>query len=116
MMRRCMESGNCQFGMVFMPESTYGTMLRINSFSQLPDGRSTLETVGERTFRILEWGSKDGYAVADVEFLPTATTSPEEAAQAAVWGDQLRRECLRVLRERGPRYQQAVEAQIGAMP
>ena len=40
MMRRCMESGNCQFGMVLSPDSKYGTMLRINSFNQMPDGRS----------------------------------------------------------------------------
>ena len=39
MMRRCMESGNCQFGMVLSPDSKYGTMLRINSFNQMPDGR-----------------------------------------------------------------------------
>ena len=38
-MRRCMESGNCQFGMVLSPDSKYGTMLRINSFNQMPDGR-----------------------------------------------------------------------------
>ena len=44
-------------------------MLRILEFEQLPDGRSRLDTVGERRFKVLEWGTKDGYSTARIEWV-----------------------------------------------
>jgi hypothetical protein len=91
MMRRCIEAGQRQFGMVVSKTSplagvggaaeedadeegidrdcVYGCMLHIENFSQLPDGRSSVETVGGRRFKVLEWGEKDNYAVANVRWL-----------------------------------------------
>ena len=48
MMRRCIDSGRREFGMVAHPDLRFGTMLNIENFVQLPDGRSSLETVGAR--------------------------------------------------------------------
>ena len=45
-----MESGNCQFGMVLSPDSKYGTMLRINSFNQMPDGRYCWHVASNKYF------------------------------------------------------------------
>ena len=39
------------------------------SFGPLPDGRSLVETIGIRPFRVLERGERDGYSIARVEFL-----------------------------------------------
>ena len=69
MMRRCIDSGRREFGMVASPNLGYGTMLYINQFEQLADGRSLLDTIGTRRFKILAWGQKDGYATAKVEWM-----------------------------------------------
>lgn len=69
MMRRCMDSGQQQFGMCVSRNAEYGTMLRITRYRQLPDGRSSIETIGTRRFRVLEWGEKDGYATGRVAWV-----------------------------------------------
>eukprot|EP00929_Paragymnodinium_shiwhaense_P094380 TRINITY_DN54913_c0_g1_i1.p1 TRINITY_DN54913_c0_g1~~TRINITY_DN54913_c0_g1_i1.p1 ORF type:complete len:731 (-),score=193.44 TRINITY_DN54913_c0_g1_i1:74-2266(-) len=69
MMRRCIESGQRQFGMMCSPRVEYGTMLRILEMEQLPDGRSRIQTIGTRRFRVLEWGEKDGYATGRIQWL-----------------------------------------------
>ena len=35
--------------------SPYGVLLRINEFEQLPDGRSRIQTIGVRRFKVLNW-------------------------------------------------------------
>jgi len=69
MMRRCIDSGQRQFGMCLHPEAEYGTMLRILEFEQLPDGRSRIKTIGSRRFQVLEWGTKDGYSTGRVRWV-----------------------------------------------
>ena len=87
MMRRCLESGQRQFGMCLSGDSTYGTMLRILDFSQLPDGRSALQTLGTRRFRVLQRGQKDGYTTASVEWIDDAEDDDDAVAAAAGEGD-----------------------------
>ena len=80
MMRRCLESGQRQFGMCLSGDSEYGTMLRILDFSQLPDGRSALQTLGTRRFHVLQRGQKDGYTTASVEWIDDADDEVEDGA------------------------------------
>lgn len=47
----------------------YGCMLIIRSVHFLPDGRSVVDTVGGKRFRVLSRGMKDGYNTADIEHL-----------------------------------------------
>lgn len=44
-------------------------MLIIRSVHFLPDGRSVVDTVGGKRFRVLTRGIKDGYSTADIEHL-----------------------------------------------
>lgn len=44
-------------------------MLIIRSVHFLPDGRSVVDTVGGKRFRVLSRGMKDGYSIADIEHL-----------------------------------------------
>lgn len=44
-------------------------MLIIRSVHFLPDGRSVVDTVGGKRFRVLSRGMKDGYNTADIEHL-----------------------------------------------
>merc|ERR1712121_547523 len=73
MIRRAMESGTRQFGMCVGTEengfSDYGTMLEIRDIQYFEDGRSVVDTVGGRRFKVLSRGVKDGYNTAKVEFL-----------------------------------------------
>ena len=42
------------------------------------DFRSFLDTVGERTFEIKSWGTKDGYSTATVNWLESTDTAETE--------------------------------------
>ena len=73
MMRRCIEDGSRVFGMVMHTGngsgSEYGTLLKIEDFEQLRDGRSRVDTIGVRRFRVLQYGEKDGYSTGKVEYI-----------------------------------------------
>jgi len=66
MMRRCVES-NQRFGMCLPSEDGFadtGTMLFIDRFEQLPDGRSLVGTKGVSRFHVIERNVLDGYNTA----------------------------------------------------
>uniref|UniRef100_A0A8C8S6A4 LON peptidase N-terminal domain and ring finger 2 n=1 Tax=Pelusios castaneus TaxID=367368 RepID=A0A8C8S6A4_9SAUR len=73
MIRRCMETGTKQFGMCLADElkgfADYGCMLEIRDVKFFPDGRSVVDTVGVRRFRVLNHGQRDGYNTANIEYL-----------------------------------------------
>ncbi|XP_062991252.1 LON peptidase N-terminal domain and RING finger protein 1 [Elgaria multicarinata webbii] len=73
MIRRSIETGTKQFGMCISDPkkgfADYGCMLYIRNLDYLPDGRSVVDTVGLKRFRILQRGMKDGYCTADIEYL-----------------------------------------------
>lgn len=50
----------------------HGCMLIIRSVHFLPDGRSVVDTVGGKRFRVLSRGMKDGYSTADIQHLEDA--------------------------------------------
>ena len=95
MIRRAMES-NRKFGMVLsnrnrevqselgaVPFYQYGTMLFIEEVQILPDGRSIIVTRGISRFRVLKYGSLDGYMVGKVERVDDISVAEEEAIEAA---------------------------------
>ncbi|XP_071126094.1 LON peptidase N-terminal domain and RING finger protein 1-like isoform X2 [Mytilus edulis] len=75
MIRQCMESGTRQFGMVVTLTddddnfSDFGTMLEIRDVQFFPDGRSIVDTIGGRRFKVSSRGKRDGYNTAKVEFI-----------------------------------------------
>ncbi|XP_068718410.1 LON peptidase N-terminal domain and RING finger protein 3-like isoform X1 [Montipora capricornis] len=81
MVRQCMESGSKQFGMCVPHDEKgfvdYGVMLEINDLQYLPDGRSFLDCVGGRRFKVLERGMQSGYHTAKVEWIKDVPI-PEE--------------------------------------
>uniref|UniRef100_A0A3B4H9N9 LON peptidase N-terminal domain and ring finger 1 n=1 Tax=Pundamilia nyererei TaxID=303518 RepID=A0A3B4H9N9_9CICH len=81
MIRRCMDTGTRQFGMCISdPEkfADYGCMLIIRSVHFLPDGRSVVDTIGGKPFRVLSRGLKDGYSTADIEHLEDSRVEDSE--------------------------------------
>ncbi|KAL8207387.1 UNVERIFIED_CONTAM: LON peptidase N-terminal domain and RING finger protein 1 [Gekko kuhli] len=73
MIRRSIETGTKQFGMCISdPQkgfADYGCMLYIRNVDYLPDGRSIVDTVGLKRFRVLQRRMKDGYCTADIQYL-----------------------------------------------
>lgn len=82
MMRRCLETGTKSFGMCLYESgksfADYGCMLEIQHLDYLPDGRSLVETVGRRRFRVLQRGQLDGYHIAEIEYLVDKKAEGEE--------------------------------------
>ncbi|XP_072850588.2 LON peptidase N-terminal domain and RING finger protein 2 [Pogona vitticeps] len=85
MIRRCMETGTKQFGMCLADElkgfADYGCMLEIRDVKFFPDGRSVVDTVGVRRFRVLSHGQRDGYNTANIEYLEDKKVEGEEYAE-----------------------------------
>ncbi|KAG8196255.1 hypothetical protein JTE90_023811 [Oedothorax gibbosus] len=92
MIRQCMESGSRQFGMCTVVDNNiaeYGTMLEIRDVQYFPDGRSVVDTVGSRRFRILRKGEHDGYTTGVVEFLEDEGLIEEDLQDVKELHDQV---------------------------
>lgn len=96
MIRRTVESGSRKFGMVLtnptcepqgelgsVPFYQYGTMLYIANMHLLDDGRSIIETTGVSRFKVVKYGSLDGYTISKVERFDDMSIAEEEAIEAA---------------------------------
>ncbi|XP_061600806.1 LON peptidase N-terminal domain and ring finger 1, like [Cololabis saira] len=131
MIRRCMDTGTRQFGMCISdPQkgfADYGCMLIIRSVHFLPDGRSVVDTIGGKRFRILSRGVKDGYSTADIEHLADSRVDDSDELgklqelhdavyeQAQVWFQNLKiRFHNQILQHFGPMPER--EADIQATP
>ncbi|XP_009890942.1 PREDICTED: LON peptidase N-terminal domain and RING finger protein 3-like [Charadrius vociferus] len=82
MIRRCQETGTRRFGMCIYENgksfADYGCMLEIRQIELLADGRSLVDTIGRRRFRVLSRGHRDGYNTADIEYLEDKKVAGEE--------------------------------------
>ncbi|NXG45167.1 LONF1 protein, partial [Psilopogon haemacephalus] len=131
MIRRSMETGTRQFGMCISDPhngfADYGCMLQIRNVHFLPDGRSVVDTVGGKRFRVLQRGMKDGYCTADIEYLEDVKVADEEELkklrelhnlvynQACSWFQNLRNKFrTQILQHFGPMPDR--EEDIQAMP
>uniref|UniRef100_A0A663MM99 Lon N-terminal domain-containing protein n=1 Tax=Athene cunicularia TaxID=194338 RepID=A0A663MM99_ATHCN len=56
----------------------YGCVLEIRQIELLADGRSLVDTIGRRRFRVLSRGHRDGYHTADIEYLEDKKVAGEE--------------------------------------
>ncbi|XP_072718345.1 LON peptidase N-terminal domain and RING finger protein 1 isoform X1 [Ciconia boyciana] len=131
MIRRSIETGTKQFGMCISDSQNgfadYGCMLQIRNVHFLPDGRSVVDTVGGKRFRVLQRGMKDGYCTADIEYLEDVKVADEEELkklrelhnfvynQACSWFQNLRNKFrTQILQHFGPMPDR--EENIQAMP
>ncbi|KAM4621461.1 LON peptidase N-terminal domain and RING finger protein 3-like isoform 2-T2 [Polymixia lowei] len=73
MIRRCMETGTKCFGMCLGDNlkgfADYGCLLEIRNVDFFPDGRSVVDTIGRRRFKVIQHSQRDGYNTADIEYL-----------------------------------------------
>ncbi|KAK2849506.1 hypothetical protein Q5P01_009340 [Channa striata] len=73
MIRRCMETGTNCFGMCLGDNlkgfADYGCLLEICDVKFFSDGRSVVDTIGRRRFKVIQHSQRDGYNTADIEYL-----------------------------------------------
>ncbi|XP_077434521.1 LON peptidase N-terminal domain and RING finger protein 3-like isoform X2 [Vanacampus margaritifer] len=73
MIRRCMETGTNCFGMCLGDDlkgfADYGCLLDIRDVTFFSDGRSVVDTIGRRRFKVIQHSERDGYNTADIEYL-----------------------------------------------
>lgn len=120
MIRRCRETGTNRFGMCLGDQrkgfADYGCLLEIRDVKFFSDGRSVVETVGRRRFRVVQHKERDGYNTGDLEYLEDVKVegAAEEELQrlhdsvyelGLVWVNSLR-----------PEQKQRIEGHFGPMP
>ncbi|CAF4043196.1 unnamed protein product, partial [Rotaria sp. Silwood2] len=74
MMRRTIETQSRTFGMCKYDQETdtfadYGTLLFIRGLVYTRDGRSIVDTIGQRRFHIIDRGERDGYNTARIQLI-----------------------------------------------
>jgi hypothetical protein len=96
MIRRAIESGANHFGMCMYSESTpfhyaeYGCLLDIKSHQFTRDGRAIVATEGTRRFKVIKSSTKDGYNVAQIEWVrDERVQDPSEIAQLQSLHDEV---------------------------
>ncbi|XP_048192126.1 LON peptidase N-terminal domain and RING finger protein 3 isoform X2 [Perognathus longimembris pacificus] len=82
MIRRCMETGTKQFGMCLSHPikgfADYGCILEIRNVKFFADGRSVVDSIGKRRFKVLQQGQCDGYNTADIEYIEDEKVQGED--------------------------------------
>jgi len=120
MIRRAMEAGTREFGMCTNSQekafSDYGTMLEIRDIQYFPDGRSVVDTMGGRRFKVVDRGTKDGYSTATVEFLKD--NFPEDSNLEALQSlhDQTQETALSWFNNHNQQMKEGILSHYGAMP
>uniref|UniRef100_A0A3B3RSX3 LON peptidase N-terminal domain and ring finger 1 n=1 Tax=Paramormyrops kingsleyae TaxID=1676925 RepID=A0A3B3RSX3_9TELE len=116
MVRRCLETGTRCFGMCISDPQKgfvdYGCMLQIRCVHFLPDGRSVVDTVGGERFRVLARGMRDGYHIADIEYLEDV----KEMLKLQELHDQVYRQAHTWFGSLEPRFRDQILQHFGPMP
>jgi len=120
MIRRAMESGTRQFGMCVGSQETgfseYGTMLEIRDIQYFADGRSVVDTIGGKRFRVLSRGVKDGYNTAKVEYLQDDTVEGNDLKGLKIDHDKIRALAEEWFSKMNKEIKKGVQAHYGDMP
>ncbi|XP_010620939.1 LON peptidase N-terminal domain and RING finger protein 3 isoform X1 [Fukomys damarensis] len=128
MIRRCIETGTRQFGMCLGDPvkgfAEYGCMLEIRNVQFFADGRSVVDSIGKRRFKVLHQGQRDGYNTADIEYIEDQKVQGEDCAelmglhncvyeQASLWFHSLKSSLKnRILNHFGPMPEKDADPQI----
>lgn len=56
----------------FLRFADYGCLLEIRDVKFFSDGRSVVDTIGRRRFKVIQHRERDGYNTADIEYLEDA--------------------------------------------
>lgn len=122
MIRRCMESGSRQFGMCSYVQdqphgfAEFGTMLEVRDVEFFTDGRSVVDTVGGRRFRVLRRDVLDGYCTATVEYLVDQAVEPAKIPALIALHDRVRQGAQNWIASAPTPLRQRILQHFGVMP
>eukprot|EP00062_Callorhinchus_milii_P008312 gi/632950861/ref/XP_007890968.1/ PREDICTED: LON peptidase N-terminal domain and RING finger protein 1 [Callorhinchus milii] len=120
MIRRCIETGTKQFGMCISDSQNgftdYGCMLQIRNVHFLPDGRSVVDTVGGNRFKVLERGQKDGYSIANIEYLEDVKVDRQEFIKLVDLHNQVYSQAYNWFQNLRNRFRSQILQHFGPMP
>lgn len=93
MIRRCMETGTKQFGMCISDAvkgfADYGCMLEIRNVEFFSDGRSVVDSIGKRRFKVIQHSQRDGYNTADIEYIEDKKVQGMDCAELLALHDSV---------------------------
>ncbi|MBN3285290.1 LONF3 protein, partial [Polyodon spathula] len=120
MIRRCMETGTKQFGMCITDSikgfADYGCILEIRNVEFFADGRSVVDTIGKRRFRVVEQRQRDGYNTADIEYLEDKKVEGEGYAELLSLHDAVYNQSFTWFNSLKPEQKERITGHFGPMP
>jgi len=116
-----MEGGTREFGMCAGtngpdPFSEYGTMLEIRDIQFFEDGRSIVDCIGGRRFKVLERSIQDGYNTAKVEFLQDEPIRQEQLEELKQIHDDTLQETKNWFDGSAPNIKSGIIGHYGNLP
>ncbi|XP_034637100.1 LON peptidase N-terminal domain and RING finger protein 3 isoform X2 [Trachemys scripta elegans] len=67
----------------------YGCILEIRNVEFFADGRSVVDSIGKRRFKVIEHSQRDGYNTADIEYIEDQKVQGENYAELLVLHDSV---------------------------
>ncbi|XP_043546274.1 LON peptidase N-terminal domain and ring finger 1, like [Chiloscyllium plagiosum] len=120
MIRRCIETGTKQFGMCTSDAhngfADYGCVLHIRNIHFLPDGRSIVDTVGGNCFKVLERRQRDGYYIANIEYLKDVKVTGEELDELIDLHDEVYAQACKWFQNLKSRFHSQILQHFGPIP
>nr|XP_040029164.1 LON peptidase N-terminal domain and RING finger protein 3-like [Gasterosteus aculeatus aculeatus] len=120
MIRRCMETGTNCFGMCLEDNrkgfADYGCLLEIRDVKFFSDGRSVVNTIGRRRFKVVQQSERDGYNTADIEYLEDLKVEGQAERELHALHDAVYDQALVWVNTLKAEQKERIEGHFGAMP
>ncbi|KAI3351997.1 hypothetical protein L3Q82_020825 [Scortum barcoo] len=120
MIRRCMETGTNCFGMCLGDDlkgfADYGCLLEIRDVKFFSDGRSVVDTIGRRRFKVVQHSERDGYNTADIEYLEDVKVEGVAERELKSLHDMVYDQALVWVNSLKAEQKERIEGHFGPMP
>ncbi|XP_069799009.1 LON peptidase N-terminal domain and RING finger protein 3 [Dendropsophus ebraccatus] len=120
MIRRCMETGTKQFGMCIGDSvkgfADYGCILEIRNVEFFADGRSVVDSIGKRRFKVIRHSQRDGYNTADIEYIEDEKVQGEHYAELLALHDSVYDQAYTWFSTLKPALKTRILSHFGPMP
>ncbi|XP_070692688.1 LON peptidase N-terminal domain and RING finger protein 3-like [Pempheris klunzingeri] len=120
MIRRCMETGTNCFGMCLGDDlkgfADYGCLLEIRDMKFFSDGRSVVDTIGRRRFKVIQHSERDGYNTADIEYLEDVKVEGVAERELQSLHDTVYDQALVWVNSLKAEQKERIEGHFGPMP
>lgn len=120
MIRRCIETGTNCFGMCLGDDlkgfADYGCLLEIRNVKFFSDGRSVVDTIGRRRFKVIRHRERDGYNTADIEYLEDVKVEGVDERELQSLHDTVYEQALVWVNSLKTEQKERIEGHFGPIP